>query len=106
MNAANHEGAVGVFEGRVGGQDRVLRLDDRAGQLGRGVDTELELGLLAVVGRQPFEKERTENRVGSTSEGVEDKEAPETGAVVGKTADLVHVGIDELLTDSVVATGI
>jgi hypothetical protein len=36
---------------------------------------------------------------------VEDNEALDT-RVVGKTADLVHDGVDELLTDSVVATDI
>lgn len=45
----DHEGAVGVLEGGMGGQDRVVRLNDRSGGLGGGVDAELQLALLAVV---------------------------------------------------------
>jgi hypothetical protein len=45
-------------------------------------------------------------RTGSSTERAENQEALETGAVVGKTVDLVHEGIDhELLADSVVAAG-
>ena len=35
----------------VGGEDAIIRLDDRVGHLRCGVDGELELGLLAVVTR-------------------------------------------------------
>ena len=55
----------------------VVRLDDRVGELGRGVDAELELGLFAVVGGETLEKERTETRASSSTEGVEDEEALE-----------------------------
>ena len=88
------------------GQDRVIRLDDGARQLRCGVNAELELGFFAVVGGEPLEQERTETRASSSPERVEDKEALQTGAVVGKTANLVHNGVNELLANSVVATGI
>ena len=55
----------------------VVRLDDRVGELGRGVDAELELGLFAVVGGETLEEERTETRASSSTEGVEDEEALE-----------------------------
>ena len=34
----DHEGTVDVLEGGVGGEDSVVRLDDRVGHLGRRVD--------------------------------------------------------------------
>jgi hypothetical protein len=103
---ANHERTVRVFEGRVSSKDRVVGLDDGARQLRCGVDTELELGLFAIVRGEPLEKESTKAGAGSSTEGVEDKEALETGAIVGKTANLVHDGVNELLADGVVAAGV
>lgn len=48
----DHEGAVTVLEGSVGGEDGVVRLDNRCGDLRGRVDTELQLALLAVVDGQ------------------------------------------------------
>jgi len=45
----DHEGAVRVLKGGVSGEDGVVGLDDRGGDLRSRVDTELELALLAVV---------------------------------------------------------
>ena len=42
----HHEGTVGVLEGGVGGEDRVVRLNHRRGHLGSRVDRKLKLGLL------------------------------------------------------------
>ena len=106
MGATYHERAVGVLKSRVGRQNGVVGLDDRAGQLRRGVHAELELGLLAVVGGEALEEEGTETRASATTEGVEDEEALEARAVVCQTADLVHRRVDELLADGVVTTGI
>jgi hypothetical protein len=103
---ANHERAVRVFESCVGGEDRVVGLDNRARQLGGGVDAELELGLFAVVRGELLEKESTQTGTSSSTEGMEDKEALEARTVVSKTANLVHDGVNELLADGVVATGI
>uniref|UniRef100_A0A8C3HGZ2 Tubulin alpha chain n=1 Tax=Chrysemys picta bellii TaxID=8478 RepID=A0A8C3HGZ2_CHRPI len=44
-----HEGAVRVLQGGVGGQDGVVGLHHCGGDLRRGVDGELQLGLLAIV---------------------------------------------------------
>jgi hypothetical protein len=85
----NHEAAVRVLKGGVGGEDRVVGLDDRGGDLRGGVDTELELALLAVVDGQALHKEGTETR-----------------AVVGDTADLVEDLVDQLLADRVVTTSV
>jgi hypothetical protein len=102
----NHEGAVGVLEGGVGGEDRVVGLDNGGGDLGRRVDTELELALLAVVDREALHEEGTETGTGTTTEGVEDEEALETRAVVGDVAHLVEDLVNEFLADGVVATGV
>ena len=39
----DHESAIGVFQGGMGGQDRVVWLDDSGRDLGRWVDGELQL---------------------------------------------------------------
>lgn len=95
-----------MLEGGVGGEDGVVRLDNRGGGLGSGIDAELELALLAIVNRQALHEQSTETRTGTTTEGVEDEEALETNTVVGDAANLVEDALDELLADSVVATGI
>ena len=45
----HHEGAVGVLQGGVGGEDGVVGLHYGRGHLGCRVDGELQLGLLAEV---------------------------------------------------------
>lgn len=102
----DHEGAVGVLQGGVGGQDRVVRLNDGDGRLRSRVDTELQLALLAVVDGQALHQQSTETRAGTTAKGVEDQEALEAGTGVGNAADLVENAIDKLLSNGVVATGI
>jgi hypothetical protein len=102
----NHEAAVGVLEGRVGGEDGVVGLDDGGGDLRRRVDTELELALLAVVDGQTLHQQGTEAGTCAAAEGVEDKETLQTRAVVGDAADLVEDLVDELLSDRVVAAGV
>lgn len=90
----------------VGGEDGVVRLDNRGGSLGSRIDAELELALLPVVDGEALHEKSTETGTGTTSEGVEDEEALETDAVVGNAADLVEDAVNELLADSVVATGV
>jgi hypothetical protein len=102
----DHEAAVGVLEGSVGGEDRVVGLDDRGGDLRGRVDTELELALLAVVDGQTLHEQSTETGTCTATKGVEDEEALKTRAVVGDTADLVEDLIDQLLADGVVATSV
>lgn len=102
----NHERAVGVLKRGVSGKDGVVGLDDRGGSLRSGVDTELQLALLAVVDGQTLHDESTETRTGSTTEGVEHKETLETRAGIGDAADLVQNLVDQLLADSVVTAGV
>lgn len=78
----NQECAVRVLDGAVGGKDGVVGLNDGSRNPRSGVDSEFELALLAVVGRQTLEEESTEAGAGTTTERVEDKEALERVAVV------------------------
>lgn len=102
----NHEGAVGVLQGGVAGEDRVVRLDNGGGHLWGRVHGEFELGLLAVVDGEPFHEERRKAGAGTTAEGVEDQEALETGALVGELSDSVEDEVNNFLTDGVVTTGV
>ena len=70
----HHEGAVGVLQGGVGGEDGVVRLHHGRGHLGSWVDGELQLGLLAVVYWQALHQQGGEARAGATSKAVEYQE--------------------------------
>jgi hypothetical protein len=94
-----------VLEEGVGGEHGVVRLNDGGGDLGGGVDGETELGLLAVVDGESLEEERTETGAGTTTNGVEDEEALETGALVSELSDSVEAEVDDFLTNGVVASG-
>jgi hypothetical protein len=102
----DHEGAVGVLEGGVGGKDGVVGLNNGGGCLGSRVDTELELALLAVVDGETLHQQGTEAGTGTTTKGVEDEESLETNAVVGNAANLVEDSLNQLLADGVVATSV
>jgi hypothetical protein len=78
----NEEGAVRVLNGAVGRENCVVGLDDGGGDTGGRVHGEFEFGFLAIVGAQALEQERAEAGSGSTTEGVEDEETLEAGAVV------------------------
>jgi hypothetical protein len=95
-----------VLKRGVGGENRVVRLNDGGGGLGSGIDAELELALLAVVDGEALHEKSTETRAGTTAKGVEDEETLEANAVVGNAANLVEDALDELLSDSVVTTSI
>lgn len=95
-----------MLKGGVGGENRVVRLNDRGRHLGRRVHGELELGLLSVIGRETLHQQRTETGSRSTAEGVKDEEALKAGTVVGQSSDLLEDRVDELLADGVVTSGI
>ena len=78
----NQESAVRVLDSAVGGEDGVVRLDDGSGDTGSRVDGELELALLAVLGRETLETESTETGTSTTTKGVEDQETLQGVAVV------------------------
>ena len=49
----DHEGAVGMFQSGVGGQYRVVRLNDGSRHLRRWIDGKLKFGLLSIINGQP-----------------------------------------------------
>merc|ERR1711981_914005 len=100
-----HDSDIGVLKKRVSGQDRVVWLNNSGGDLGRGVDGEAKLGLLAMVDGEPLEEEGSETGTGTTTDGVEDEEALETSALIGELTDSVEAEINNLLTNGVVTTG-
>lgn len=78
----NQEGAVGVLNSTVRGQNSVVGLDNCSRNTGRRVHGELKLRLLSVVGRQTLKQERTKTGTSTTTKRVEDQETLERGAVV------------------------
>merc|ERR1712023_193668 len=86
--------------------DAVVWLNHGGGHLGGGVHDEAELGLAAVVDGQALAEEGAKTGASATTNGVEDEEALETGAVVGQLADAVEDEVNDLLADGVVATSV
>jgi len=100
------EGEVRVLEETVGGEYSVVRLNNSGRNLGRGGDGEGHLGLAAEVNSKTLKKKRSKTGSGSSSGGVEDKESLESITVVAHLADLVNDGVDDILSDGVVTTGV
>jgi hypothetical protein len=78
----DEESTVRVLNSAVSRENSVVRLNDGSRGSGSRVDGELELGLLAVLGRETLEEKSTETRTGTTTEGVEDQETLKRLAVV------------------------
>lgn len=90
----------------MGGEDRVVRLDDGGAHHRCGVDRELELCLLSVVLRKSLKEQGSKTGTCTATKGVEDEETLEAGACICKLANAVERLVDELLTDGVVTSGI
>lgn len=90
----------------MSGKNGVVGLDNRVGNLRSRVNRELELGFLAVVGREPLKEECTETGTSSSSERVEDEESLETRAVIGEVSHSVEDGVNEVLADGVVTSSV
>ena len=54
------ERTIGVLQKGVGGEDRVVRLNDRSRDLRTGGDGKRELGFASIVDRETFQQERSE----------------------------------------------
>lgn len=78
----NKERAVRVLDRAVGREHSVVRLNNRCRNTGSRVHGELELALLAVVGRETLKEKSTESRSGSATERMEDEETLKRRAVV------------------------
>ena len=88
----------------MGGENGVIGLDNRRGDLRRWIDDKFEFALLPVIDRETLHEQRAESRSSATAKGVEYEETLQTGAVVCDPPDLIQNLIDELLADRVVAT--
>ena len=62
--------------------------------------------LLTVVHRESLHKKRSEARASAATEGMEDEESLEPGALVRQLPHPVQHKVDDLLADGVVASGI
>ena len=102
----DHESAVRVLQGGVGGEDGVVGLDDSGRDLRSGVDGEFELGLFAVIHGETLHQEGGESGAGTTAERVEEEETLETGALIGELTDAVEDEVDDFLANGVVASGV
>ena len=100
----DHEGAVGVFQCGVGGQNRVVGFNNSGGNLWSWVDCELKLGLFAVVDTETFHQKGGETRPGATAETVEDQETLETGTLVGQLPDSVQDKVNDFFANGVVTS--
>ena len=101
-----HESDISVLQKGVGGQDTVVGLDNTGGEVGRGVDAEIQLGLLSIVNRQSLQQQRTETRSSSTTNGVEDQEPLQGVTLVSQLTDLVKSLVEKLFSDGVVSSGV
>merc|ERR1719481_1135170 len=102
----HHECTITVLESSVGAEGGIVRLHHSSGHLRSRVDTELQLGLLPVIYGEPLHQKGGKPGASSTTEGVEDKEALEAGAVVGELADSVQHKVNNLFANSVVASSV
>ena len=102
----DHKRTIRVLQRRMRRQNRIVRLDDGSGHLGRGVNGKFELGLLAIVNRETLHKQRGEAGTSAAAERVKDQETLEPAAVVRQLADAIEHIVDDLLADRVVATGV
>ena len=60
---------------------------DRSSNLGAGPNSEAQLGLLAVINRKTLQHEAAKTTAGASPNCVEDHEALQACAIVGKLAD-------------------
>jgi len=100
------ESEVRVLEKTVSGEYSIVRLDNSSGYLRRGSDGEAHLGLAAEVNGKTFKKKRSETGSGSSSSGVEDKESLKSVTVITHLADLINDGVNDILSNGVVTTGV
>merc|ERR1719481_1520282 len=70
------------------------------------IHAELQLGLLAIIHGESLHQQGSKSRPSSTTETMEDEESLEPGAVVSQLPDAVQHQVYDLLTDSVVTSGV
>lgn len=90
------DGDISVFQERVSGEDTVVRLNNRGGDLWRWVNCETQLGLFPVVNRKSLKEERSKTRSSPSTNSVEDEESLETSTVISELSDTVQAQINNL----------
>jgi hypothetical protein len=100
------ESAVSVLQEGVGGEHRVVGLYNGGRNLRRRGDSKRKFRLASVVNRETLQEERSKSRSGTSTGCVENKETLKTGAVIRELSDAVQDKVNNLLSDSVVTTGV
>ena len=95
-----------MFQGGVGGQDRVVGLNDRSGDLWCGINCELQLGLFAVVNAETLHQKGGKSTSGTATEAVKYQKALETSTLIGQFPNSVKDKVDNFLADGVVTSGV
>merc|ERR1719149_116797 len=98
-----HDGDICMLQQRVHAQNCVVWLDDCCGHLWAGPHGETQLGLLAVINRKTLQHEAAKTTAGASPNCVEDHEALQASAIVGKLTDAVEDQIDNFLSNGVVS---
>jgi len=100
-----HNGNISMLEKRVGGEHRVVWLNNSSGNLRGWVDSEAKLGFLTVVNGKSLKEKGSESRSSSSSNGVEDDESLESSTVIGQLSDSVKTEVDDFFTNGIVSSG-
>ena len=85
-----------MLERGVRREHAVVWLNDRRRDLRRRIDGEFELRLFAVVDREALHEQRREAGARAAAERVEDEEALEAGAIVGRATNAIEHRVDDL----------
>jgi len=101
-----HESNIGMLQEGMGGQDGVVWLNNRGGDLRRWVDAEIELGLLSIIDRESFQEKRSESRSSSSSNRVEDQESLKASARICQSSDSIEGAIDKFLSNGVMTSSV
>jgi hypothetical protein len=99
-------GNISVLQKGVGGEDRVVGLNDGGRDTRGRVNSEAKLALLAIVNAETLEEEGAQTRSRATTDSVEDKESLKALASLSNTANAVKGSVNDVLADGVVASGI
>lgn len=102
----DHKGAVGMFQSRVGGEDRVVRLHDGSGHSRSWINGEFQFRFLGILDTQSFHEQRGKTGASSTSETVEDQKALKSGAVFCQLPDSLEDEVNQFFSDAVMSSGV
>ena len=90
---------ISVLQKGVSWENTVVGFNNKSGDLGKWVDSETQLGFLAIINRQTLQKKRTKTRSSASTNSVENKEPLKTSAVISKLPDAVQAQVNNLLAN-------